>query len=48
MLGFARTVDDAAHHRDLEVLDARIFLAPHRHVLADIGLDALGEFLEYG
>ena len=32
VLGFARPVDDAAHHRDLQRLDARIALAPLRHV----------------
>ena len=48
MLGFARAVDDAAHHRDLEVLDAGIFFAPHRHVLAQIRLDVLRQFLEHG
>ena len=48
VLGFAGTVDDAAHHRDLEFLDARILLAPDRHVAAKVVLDGLGEFLEHG
>src|SRR5690554_6506544 len=48
MLGFARPVEDAAHHRHLELLDAWISLAPDRHVGPDVLLDRLGEFLEYG
>src|SRR3546814_4158528 len=46
MLALARSVDDTSHDRNIERLDARIFLPPDRHVLADIVLDALRKFLE--
>ena len=36
----ARSVDDAAHHRDVEALDARIARLPFRHRVADEALDA--------
>ncbi|ENN84185.1 hypothetical protein RHSP_77665 [Rhizobium freirei PRF 81] len=48
MLAFAGSVDDAAHDGDVQRLDTRIFLAPDRHVLADIVLDVLRQFLEHG
>ena len=47
MLRFAGSVDDAAHHRDLQVLDRPVIsFLPHRHVLAQIALDLLRQFLE--
>src|SRR5271157_1357759 len=48
VLGFAGTVDDAAHDRYLEFLDAGILLAPLGHGGAQVGLDLLGQFLEIG
>src|ERR1051326_5888175 len=48
VLGFARAVDDAAHHRDVEPFDARIARLPFRHRVADEMLDAGGELLERG
>src|SRR5262249_60746541 len=48
MLRFARTVDDAAHDRDVERLDARIALLPFRHRCVDKALDVAREFLERG
>src|SRR6516164_3883283 len=46
MFGLARPVDDAAHHRDVETLDARITRLPFRHRVADEALDAGGELLK--
>src|SRR5215471_19643507 len=46
VLALARAVDDAPHHRDVELLHAGILRLPHRHLLAEIGLDLLGHFLE--
>src|SRR5262245_55373803 len=46
MFGFARAVDDAAHHGDVEPLDARVALLPLRHRLADKILDRLRQLLE--
>ena len=48
MLGFAGTVDDAAHHRDVETFDAGIARLPFRHFVADEVLDAARQFLERG
>jgi hypothetical protein len=48
VLGLAWAVDDAAHHGEVEGLDARILLAPNKHALALIGLDLAGELLEHG
>ena len=48
MLGFAGAVDDAAHDGELELLDAGILLLPLGHGGDEVGLDALGEFLEVG
>src|SRR4051812_37643365 len=48
MLAFARTVDDAAHHSYVHVSDAGVFLAPQWHLLAQIDLNAIGEFLKKG
>src|SRR6185312_8275036 len=48
VLGFAGAVDDAAHYRDVEPLDARIARLPFRHGVADEVLDAGGELLESG
>jgi hypothetical protein len=47
MLAFARAVDDAAHDRNLQAFDARIFFTPDRHVAADIVLDLAGKLLEH-
>src|ERR1700735_2803344 len=46
MLGFAESVDDAAHDRELQLFDAGVLLLPLRHGLDEITLDALGELLE--
>src|SRR5258706_2524196 len=46
VLAFARAVDDAAHDRDVHVLDAGIALAPLRHLLAQEALNLFGELLE--
>src|SRR5215467_7069276 len=46
VLALARTVDDAPHHRDVQLLDARILRFPHRHLLAEVGLDLLRHLLE--
>src|SRR5208282_1512121 len=48
VLGFARSVDDAAHHRNVEALDAGIARLPFRHRVADEVLDAGRQFLEGG
>ena len=48
MLGFAGTVDDAAHDRDVEFLDAGIARLPCRHFVADEILDRARQFLEGG
>ena len=39
-------VDDAAHHRDPEVLDARVGLAPFGHPVLQVRLDLEGHLLE--
>src|SRR5690606_2885075 len=46
VLRLARAVDDAAHDRDAQLLDARVARAPLRHALADVALDLLGHLLE--
>src|SRR5215831_20464417 len=46
VLALARTVDDAPHHRDIQFLDACVLRLPHRHLLAEIGLDLLRHLLE--
>jgi hypothetical protein len=48
VLGFAGTVDDAAHHSDIHFLDTGIRVFPDGHLLAQIGLNAIREFLKYG
>ena len=48
VLRFAGSVDDASHHRDLHLFDAGVLLLPHRHLLAQVGLDLVGHFLEEG
>ena len=48
VLGFARTVDYAAHHGDLHGFDAGMALFPLRHLLAQVGLDLVGHVLEEG
>ena len=44
--GFARSIDDAAHDGEREVLDALVATLPCRHLLADVVLRPLGELLE--
>src|SRR5215469_3577150 len=46
VLALARTVDDAPHHCDVQLLDAGVLRLPHRHLLAEIGLDLLRHLLE--
>src|SRR5678816_4515298 len=46
MLALAGAVDDAAHDRDLHLLDARIARLPYRHLRAQVVVDLLGELLE--
>ena len=48
VLALAGAVDDAAHDRDVQGLDARIALLPDRHLRAQIGLDAIRQLLEIG
>ena len=49
VLALARAVDDAAHDRDLEFLDARVFVAfQDRHLRAQVVVDLLRQFLEGG
>src|SRR3984893_2437161 len=48
VLGFAGAVDDAAHDRDVERLDAGILRLPGRHLVADEILDRARQFLEGG
>src|SRR4029077_4822974 len=48
VLGLARPVDHAAHHRDLQLLHAGETILPPRHLVAQVGLDLLGHLLEEG
>jgi len=48
VLRLAWPVDDAAHHRDVQRLDARIAAFPIRHLVADEILDVVGKRLERG
>ena len=48
MLALAGAVDDAAHHRDLHLLDAGVARLPHRHLRAQVVVDLLGQLLEGG
>src|SRR5713226_2711382 len=48
MLALAGAIDHAAHHSDLELFHARVLRFPHRHLIAEIGLDLLGHLLEEG
>src|SRR5882672_9669647 len=48
VLGFAGAVDDAAHDRDVERLDAGIARLPVGHFVADEILNAARQFLERG
>ena len=48
MLGFAGAVDDAAHHGDVQRLDAGILRLPVRHLIADEILDRARQLLERG
>src|SRR5713101_7501003 len=48
VLALAGTVDDAAHDRDLHLLDSRVALPPLRHPLTEIALDLFSELLEIG
>src|SRR3984957_14466815 len=43
---FAWTVYDAAHHRDLHLLDARVLRLPYGHLFAQIRLNLVGHVLE--
>src|SRR5690348_11829214 len=45
---FARAIDDAAHHGELQFLDAFELSLPLRHFVANILLDALGKLLKCG
>src|SRR5882672_3359803 len=46
VLGFARPVDDAAHHRQLHLFDTDIAVLPGWHLIAQIGLNLLRHLLE--
>src|ERR1700730_1100307 len=48
MFRFARSVDDPAHHRDIQRLDPRIASPPKRHLVANVGLNIPRELLKYG
>ena len=48
VFGFPGAVDDAAHDGELELFDAGVLLLPLGHGRDEVGLDALGEFLEVG
>src|SRR3972149_6877713 len=45
-LAFARSVHHTAHHRHGHALNAFMALAPHRHLLAQMRLDALRQLLK--
>ena len=46
MLAFARSVDDATHDGDLELLDTRVLRAPHGHLGSEEVVNFLGQFLK--
>jgi hypothetical protein len=46
--GFARAVDDAAHDGELQFFDTFELRFPFGHSVANVILDALGEFLKRG
>ncbi|KAG0935462.1 hypothetical protein G6F31_015921 [Rhizopus arrhizus] len=46
MTAFARPIEHTAHDRDVHAFDARILRLPDRHLTAQIGLDAISQFLE--
>src|SRR6266581_859145 len=46
VLALAGAVDHADHHRHLELFHARVLPFPHRHLVAEVGLDLLGHLLE--
>src|SRR5215470_2569931 len=46
VLALARTVDDASHYRDVQLLDACVLRLPYRHLLTEIALDLLRHLLE--
>ena len=46
VFAFARTVDDAAHHREREIFDAIVLQAPFRHLIAHMALNGLRQFLK--
>src|SRR5690348_421981 len=46
VLGLARTIDDTAHHRDVEALDARVTRLPFGHRVADEVLNICRELLK--
>src|SRR5260370_16219228 len=48
VLALARPIHDATHHRELQLLDACELLLPLRHLLHEIALNPLRQFLEIG
>ncbi len=46
--GFARAVDDAAHDSELQFFHAFVLRFPFRHFVANVSLNAFGEFLKRG
>ena len=48
VLGLAGAVDDATHDGHIHVFHARVPRAPDRHLLTQVALDAVGQFLEEG
>src|SRR5512143_2194933 len=48
VLRLSRSIDDAAHHRDVQRLDAGIAALPLRHLVADEILNVAGKLLEGG
>ncbi len=48
VLRFAGPVNDASHDRDFHFFNAGMAFFPRRHLLAQVGLDLLGHFLEEG
>src|SRR5688572_1402132 len=48
VLRFARTIYHAPHHRHAHVLDAGIAALPDRHLLPQVGLNLVRQFLKHG
>src|ERR1700677_3062933 len=46
MCRFSGAVDHAPHDRDFHLFDAGVMIFPCRHLLAQVGLNLLGHFLE--